>query len=144
LKITIVGERTVTFQEEFMKLKLTVAAAALIAMSALAQAQQGPPPKVPKPTKADVQKVVQLIMADKAKVQAYCQLSQLNDQMAEAQEKKDQKKMEALANQADALVQKIGPEYEKLMEGLDQIDENSPDAKTFGDLFAPLDKQCGG
>ncbi len=126
-----------------MKLKLTIAAAAVIALSALAQAQQGPPPKVPKPTAADVQKVVQLIMADKAKVQAYCALSKINDEMAEAQDKKDQKKMEALANQADALVDKIGPEYEKLMEGLDQIDENSPDAKTFGDLFAPLDKQCG-
>jgi len=126
-----------------MRLKLTVAAAALVALSAIAQAQQGPPPKVPKPTKADVQKVVALIMADKTKVQAYCELSKINDQMAEAQDKKDQKKMEALANQADALVDKIGPEYEKLMEGLDQIDENSPDAKTFGDLFAPLDKQCG-
>jgi hypothetical protein len=112
-------------------------------MSAIAQAQQGPPPKVPKPTKADVQKVVQLIMADKAKVQAYCQLSKINDQMAEAQDKKDQKNMEALGNQADALVPKLGPEYEKLMEGLDQIDENSPDAKTFSELFAPLDKQCG-
>ena len=127
-----------------MKLKLTIAAVALIAVSAIAQAQQGaPPPKVPKPTKADVQKVVQMIMADKAKVQAYCELSKINDQMAEAQDKKDQKKMEALANQADALVEKIGPDYEKLMEGLDQVDENSPEAKTFGDLFAPLDKQCG-
>ena len=127
-----------------MKLKLTIAAVALIAVSAIAQAQQGaPPPKVSKPTKADVQKVVQMIMADKAKVQAYCELSKINDQMAEAQDKKDQKKMEALATQADALVQKIGPDYEKLMEGLDQVDENSPEAKTFGDLFAPLDKQCG-
>lgn len=127
-----------------MKLKLTIAAAALVAMSVLAQAQQGgPPPNVPKPTKADVQKVVQLILADKAKVQAYCQLSKINDEMAEAQEKKDQKKMEALSQQADGLVQKLGPEYEKLMEGLDQVDENSPEAKTFGDLFAPLDKQCG-
>ena len=127
-----------------MKLKLTIAAVALIAVSAIAQAQQGaPPPKVPKPSKADVQKVVQMIMADKAKVQAYCDLSKINDQMAEAQDKKDQKKMEALATQADALVQKIGPDYEKLMEGLDQVDENSPEAKTFGDLFAPLDKQCG-
>ncbi len=125
-----------------MKLKFTIAAAALIAMSAVAQAQQGAPPKAPKPTKADVQKVVQLIMADKTKVQAYCELSKINDQMAAAQDKKDQKKMEALAKQADALVEKIGPDYEKLMEGLDQIDENSPDAKTFGDMFAPLDKQC--
>ena len=126
-----------------MTLKLTIAAAALIAVSAFAQAQQGPPSNVPKPTKADVQKVVQLIMADKTKTDAYCQLSKINDQMGEAQDKKDQKKMEALANQADALVQKIGPEYEKLMDGLDQIDENSPDAQAFGDLFAPLDKKCG-
>ena len=127
-----------------MKLKLAIAAAALIATSAFAQAQQGQPPKVPKPTKADVQKVVNLVMADKAKTDAYCQLSKINDQMAEAQDKKDQKKMEALATQADALVQKIGPEYERLMEGLDQVDENSPEAKAFGDMFAPLDKKCGG
>ena len=97
-----------------MKLKLTIAAVALgrhVGVRAGATGRRAT--QVPKPTKADVQKVVQMIMADKAKDQAYCQLSKINDQMAEAQEKKDQKKMDALANQADALVQKIGPRLRK-------------------------------
>jgi len=54
-----------------MKLKL-VAAISALAIPALAQAQQGGPPKVPKPTKADVQNVVQIVTTDKVKTQAYC------------------------------------------------------------------------
>jgi hypothetical protein len=127
-----------------MKLKVLIAVSALLAMSAFAEAQQGPPPNVPKPTKADVQKVVQIIIADKAKTQAYCEIGQLNEKMAEADQKKDQKTLDALGKQADALADKIGPEYIKLMEGLSQVDENSPLGKQLEALFAPLDKQCGG
>jgi hypothetical protein len=48
-----------------MKLKL-VAAVSALAIPALAHAEQsGPPPAVPKPTKADAQKVVQIITSDK-------------------------------------------------------------------------------
>ena len=48
-----------------MKLKL-VAAVSALAIPALAHAQQsGPQPKAPKPTKADAQKVVQIITSDK-------------------------------------------------------------------------------
>jgi len=52
-----------------MKLKL-VAAISALAISALAHAQQGGPPKVPMPTKADAQNVVQIITSDKVKTQA--------------------------------------------------------------------------
>ena len=49
-----------------MKLKL-VAAVSALAISALAHAEQsGPQPAVPKPTKADAQKVVQIITSDKS------------------------------------------------------------------------------
>jgi hypothetical protein len=49
-----------------MKLKL-VAAVAALAIPALAHAEQsGPQPAVPKPAKADAQKVVQIITSDKA------------------------------------------------------------------------------
>src|SRR5215472_14788507 len=49
-----------------MKLKL-VAAVSALAISALAHAEQsGPQPAVPKPTKADGQKVVQIITSDKS------------------------------------------------------------------------------
>lgn len=126
-----------------MKLKVIIAVSALFAMSAFAQAQQGPPPNVPKPTKADVQKVVQIVSSNKAKTQAYCELTKLNEQMAAADQKKDEKTLDALGKQADALAQKIGPEYIQLMEGLDQVDPNSELGKQLETLFAPIDKLCG-
>ncbi len=126
-----------------MNLKLVIAISALVAISAIAQAQPGPPPNGPKPTKADAQRVVQIITSDKAKTQAYCQLAKLNDQMAAADQKKDEKALAALGKQADDLSQKIGPEYVKLMDGLDQIDPDSAEGKQFAALLAPLDDLCG-
>jgi hypothetical protein len=129
--------------EAFMNLKLVVAISALVALPALAQAQQGgPPPSAPKPTKADVQKVVQIVSSDKTKTQAYCDLSKLNDQMMAADQKKDNKALEALSKQADALVEKLGPEYSKMMDGLDQVDENSPEGKDYVAILSGLDKLC--
>ena len=126
-----------------MNLKLVVAISVLDVTPALAQGQMsGPPANVPKPTKADVQKVVQSIGGDKAKTQSYCDLSKLNQQMAQAEEKKDTKTLEALGPKADALMEKLGPDYAKLMDGLDQVDENSAEGKEFAAAFDTLDKQC--
>jgi hypothetical protein len=128
-----------------MKLKLVITVAVLSALPALAlaQGQQGGAPNVPKPTKADAQKVVAIIKGDKAKTQAFCQLGAINDQMAEADQKKDEKKLDALGKQADALAQKIGPEYVNLMDGLDQVDENSPAGKDIAATLGQLDSVCG-
>ena len=126
-----------------MKLKLVVAISVLTVMPALGQAQKGAPPaNTPKPTMADVQKVVQTISGDKTKMQTYCDVSKLNQQMAKLDEKKDAKTLESLGQKADDLAQKLGPEYATLMEGLDQVDENSSEAKEFGAAFGALDKQC--
>lgn len=128
-----------------MNLKLITAVAAVFVIPAVAFAQgQSGAPNAPKPTKADAQKVVAIIKGDKAKTQAFCQLGQLNDQMAEADQKKDEKKLEALGKQADALAQKIGPEYVNLMDGLDQVDENSPAGKDIAATLGQLDSVCGG
>ena len=128
-----------------MKLKLVLAVVAVVALPGLALAQgQSGAPNVPKPTKADAQKVVAIIKGDKTKTQAFCQLGRLNDQMAEADQKKDEKKLEALGKQADALAQKIGPEYVNLMDGLDQVDENSPAGKDIAATLGQLDSVCGG
>ena len=62
-----------------MKLKLAAAIFALVAIPELAFGQQ--PPKTPKPTKADVQKVAQIISSNKAKLQSYCDLKKLYEQM---------------------------------------------------------------
>jgi hypothetical protein len=89
-----------------MKLKL-VAAISALAIPALAHAQQSGP-QSPKPTKADAQNVVQIITSDKVKTQAYCDLSKLEDQVEATAEKNE---FEAINKQAEALVDKLGPEY---------------------------------
>ena len=122
-----------------MNLKLVVAICVLVATPAFAQQ---PAPAGPKPTKADVQKVVQVISGDKAKAATYCEMAKLDDQIAEADSKKDQKKVEELSKQADALSQKLGPEYVSLMNGLSQIDPSSPDGKDFATSLEALDKLC--
>ena len=80
-----------------MKLKL-VAAISALAIPALAQAQQRGPPKVPKPTKADAQKVVEIITSDKVKTQAYCDLTKLLDQIQAVQQEEDGGTIPALTN----------------------------------------------
>jgi hypothetical protein len=111
----------------------------LLAMPAFGQ-QSGA--KAPRPTKADVQKVVEIISSDKAKLQAYCDSKKLYDQMAAAYEKNDAKTANALNKRADALVSKVGPEYEKLIDGLEQVDQNSSEGKEFTGIFAGIDKLC--
>ena len=124
-----------------MKLTLVAAIAALVATPALAHAQ-GAPPSAPKPTKADVQRVVQIITTDNAKTQAYCDLTKLYDQMDAAEQKNDTKSGEALGKQAEALVVKIGPEYSKMTDGMDQVDPNSSEGKEFASILSGLDKRC--
>src|SRR5215471_987733 len=126
----------------FMKLKL-VAAIFALAIPALAHAQQsGPQPKVPKPTKADVQNVVRIVTSDKVKMQAHCDLTKLEGQVEAAAEKNDTKTLEALEKQAEALTDKLGPEYFKLMDGLEQVDPDSSEAKEFMAILSELDKSC--
>jgi len=126
-----------------MKLKLVAAISALAAIPALAHAQQGaPPPSVPKPTKADAQNVIQIVTTDKVKTQAYCDLTKLYDQLQAAEQKNDTKTAETLGKQADALIDKLGPEYSKLIDGLEQVDPKSSEAKEFMSILSGLDKLC--
>ena len=125
-----------------MKLTL-VAAISALAIPALAHAQQsGPQPNVPKPTKADAQNVVRIITSDKVKTQAYCDLNKLEDQVKAVQQNTDTKTVETLTKQAEALVDKLGPEYFKLMDGLEEVDPDSSEAKEFMPILSGLDKLC--
>jgi hypothetical protein len=126
-----------------MNLKFAVAAFVFTLAPAIGHAQTGSPPP-PKPTMADVKKVVQEIASDKKKVQAYCAMGALNEQMAQADQKKDNKALEALSQKLDSLAQTLGPDYIAMMEGLDQVDENSAEGKAIATAFDPLDQQCGG
>jgi hypothetical protein len=121
-----------------MKLKLIVAVLAIAAIPVCTLAQ-GQAPKV---TKADAQKVVKTISADKAKTQMYCDMTKLGDQIGEADQKKDAKKVDELSKKMDDMSQKMGPEYIALMDGLQEMDPNSKEGQDIGAVLDGLDKLC--
>ena len=126
-----------------MNLKVIAIFSVFVATSAFAQGQMGgPSPQGPKPTIADVQKVIKIISGDQAKAKLYCDLAKLNDQAADAEENDDTKKVEDLNKQIEASVPKLGVEYMNLVERLQQIDLASKEDQELAITFQSLDKLC--
>jgi hypothetical protein len=124
-----------------MTLKLVVAIVTIAGLPFYAKAQQAPA-NVPKATNADAQRVVKMITADKTKSQAYCDMTKLGDQIEQAQVKHDDKAADELAQKADDLAVKLGPEWDTLMNGLQTVDENSKEGQAIAATLQSLDKIC--
>jgi peptidoglycan hydrolase CwlO-like protein len=116
---------------------LIVAILVISTMPLFAQAQPDPAK-----LKADAQKVVSLIKGDKAKTQVYCQINDLGDQIGEADQQKDRKKAEALAQKMNELEKQLGPEYLALVEETQDVDPNSKDGQDIASMFDELDESC--
>jgi hypothetical protein len=126
-----------------MNLKLIVAATLLPATAIVAFAQQDEPgDHPPKPTVEEAQKLAERISSDKAKLQTYCEIGKLQDQMEKAQEKNDTKALDALFAKLDSLEQQVGPDYARMMDGLGEVDPNSVEGQKFTAVFESLHKQC--
>jgi hypothetical protein len=121
---------------EFMKRMLIIGS--LLVSTLYAQAQQPDAAKL----KADAQKVVSSIRSDKAKTQAYCQLDSLGEQLDQATQQKDAKKVEALSQRADELEIQLGPEYRPLFDALNDADPDSKDVRDILSMFDDLDSIC--
>ena len=121
-----------------MQLKI-LAAAAIIAVAPLAAQAQ----KTAKPTKAQADKVVAIIKGDKAKVQVYCDMTKLGEQLDQADQKKDQKKVDELSKQLDEMSEKLGPDYLALVNGMQDMDPSSKAGQEIAAALEPLDKMCG-
>ena len=121
-----------------MEVKLITAILVTAAMASAALAQGPSTEKL----KADAQEVVKIIGGDSAKVQAYCETIKLGDQMDQAEQNNDSDKAEGLSKKIDELNQKLGPEYLKLGQDLQDIDPNSQDGLELGRTLASLDKLC--
>jgi hypothetical protein len=77
----------------------------------------------PKASKAEVQKLVDGIKADKAKTKQFCDLAKLQDSYAAAAEKKDDKKLDALDKEMEDGAKKLGADFERIMQS--QLDDES-------------------
>ena len=122
-----------------MNRKFIVAILLVTAVPTFAQAQK---PSAAKATKADAQKVLEIIGGDEAKTQAYCDMVKLGDQMEQANEKRDSKKFDELSLKMDELAKKLGPQYAALMDGLPDIDPGSEDGKEIESAVSDLDRLC--
>jgi hypothetical protein len=94
-------------------------------------------------TKDDAQKVVTIISGDKAKIQTYCEIQELGEQMERAYEKRNLKLVDELLQKIETMEKTLGPEYVALMEGLDLVD---PEKDKLGaemlSIVASLDRLC--
>jgi len=117
---------------------LLVAILALSAMPAYAQGQQ---PDIAK-LKAEAQNVFKIISSDKLKAQTFCEIADLSDQLDQAEGRQDAKKAGELSQKMDELGRKLGPEYTALVDGLQDMDPNSPDGREIGSIVEKLDDLC--
>ena len=138
-----------------MKLKLIVTALVVAAMPMYAQAQSPSPPKPSKPAKAApavpaapvskvaaAQRVVKTISGDKTKTETYCDIGKLSQQIEEAEQKNDMKKIDELNKRIDELATKLGPEYVALMGELEDIDPSSKEGQDVSSALGALDNLC--
>ena len=76
------------------------------------------------------------------KTQAYCDLAKVFDQIQVAKEKHDSDTAQALGKQLLPLVDKLGPEYVKVINGMDQVDLTSSEGEELLSILSELDKRC--
>jgi predicted ribosome quality control (RQC) complex YloA/Tae2 family protein len=119
--------------------RLLIVAILVISTAPLyAQAQQPDMAKL----KADAQKVISSISVDKAKLEAYCEVTELGGQAVEAAQEKNEKKADALIQRIDELEKILGSEYPALFNALYDADPNSKDVQDILSMFAMLDQSC--
>ena len=89
------------------------------------------------------QKVVSIISGDKAKIQTYCQILDLSDELDRVDQQKDREKTEELSQKINELQKKLGPEYLALLKAAEHVDPNSKDGQEIVSTFVQLDNSCG-
>jgi hypothetical protein len=102
---------------------------------------QGQQPDAAK-LKVEAQKVVSTISGDKAKTQAYCQITNLGGEIDQAAQEKDEKKAELLTQKINDLEKQLGPEYVALFDALYKVDPNTKEFQDILSMFDKLDESC--
>jgi hypothetical protein len=108
--------------------------------------------------KAEARNAVGTIGADKHKTQTYCQILDLERQLADQEENntkkknkkkdkdknkdKDKKKAEALSQKINQLQKQVGPEFVTLDNILKRLDLTSPDGREIALIIQSLNQTC--
>ena len=125
-----------------MYCKTLISVAILVAAILGAGAEGEPADQPPKPTLTDVRHLADEIAGDKSKLESYCSLGKLHDEMQQAVENNDLHAIDALTERINTLEQTLGPEYDRVIDGLDQIDLNTAEGQHLADVFKSLQDKC--
>jgi hypothetical protein len=115
---------------------------AILAFCTVTSYSQGQRPDTAK-LKADTENMVKIISGDKFKIQTYCQILDLHDQIDDANQNQDTKKAKELSEQEVELEKKLGPDFSTLADDLDNIDPYSGDGREIASIVDKLDQLCG-
>src|SRR5215472_9443462 len=92
--------------------------------------------------KADAQKVVSIINSDEAKTQSYCEASDIAKQLLQAEQQKDNERVEGLTNKLIEQQKNLGSEYLALMKSLRDANLTPKDGQEIESMFDSLDESC--
>ena len=90
---------------------------------------------------ADAQNLFKIISSDKRKIQIFCKIADLGDQLDQADQVHDTKKVEEVSRKLDEWQGKL-PEFTALVGGLTDLNPNSEDAQEIGSIILKLDEFC--
>jgi hypothetical protein len=125
-----------------MLLKALIGVAIFIGTTVAAVGQEEATNETPEPTLADVQHLAEIISSDKSKLRAYCELGKLHDETRQAVEYNDTNAIAAVIAKTNAFERQLGPEYDKVLNGLDQIDFSSDDGQQIATTLYTLQQKC--
>jgi hypothetical protein len=125
-----------------MLLKTLIGVAVFARTTVAAVGQEEPTNQTPKRTFADVQHLAEVISGDKSKLRAYCELGKLHEETRQAVEYNDTDAIAAVTAKTNAFERQLGPEYDKVFNGLDQIDFSSDDGQQIATTLYMLQQKC--
>ena len=103
----------------------TVTVVAILAISAMPSYAEQPSTVQ---LSADAQNLFKIISSDKRKIQIFCKIADLGNQLDQADQVHDIKKVEEVSRKLDEWQGKL-PEFNTLVGGLADLDPNSEDAQ---------------
>jgi phage anti-repressor protein len=91
---------------------------------------------------SDARNLVGIIGSDKTKIQTYCQLEDLTEQLDQAVQNRDRKKAKALEEKMAELNKRMGPQFAALIDIAKHVDLDSRDGQEIASIIASLGDSC--
>jgi hypothetical protein len=115
-------------QEVWMKRNLMFALLAAVTLGAPLVMAASPPV-------AEAIKTLQTVGNDPARLKLYCDIQQAAEALGDKEDAAAEEKI-------DQMTKQLGPDFEKAFAVMEELDENSADAKEFYEAFDQLDTKC--